>query len=474
MSKSSDALNRRQFIKGVGLTGVAATIGASSIAGREIPEVLSQSKKAKNLIFLIADGMGTGTFSLAHHWSLYNSGKLLNWTDLYRHPNVSQALQDTASASSPVTDSAAAASAWGCGQRVMNRSINTDARGRLLTPLFSYAKAAGKATGLVTTCRITHATPAGFVANVVDRDMEDVVAQQYLERKVDVLLGGGRQHFQRSVTADALESIPVDLIPKFKAKGYTYVRNTSELNQKAMTSRVLGLFSESHMPYAIDRKHDTDLSEVPDLPTLFKAALDRLSVSRRGFALQVEAGRIDHAGHVNDPAAILHEFLEFDRCIPIALEYLAKEPDTLIIITTDHGTGGCQLNGLGEAYNDSGLALGNINKATASFEALETEFKASGRFDQERFVEATGIAPTKTQSEAIQAALEDETVDYLSSRMTQIVSEAMMQTMAVGWTSNNHTAELVDLLALGPGSEQVASFIKNNELFDIMKQSLGI
>ena len=118
--------------------------------------------------------------------------------------------------------------------------------------------------------------------------------------------------------------------------------------------------------------------------------------------------------------------------------------------------------------------MGNLDKATASFEALETEFKASGRFDQDRFIEATGIVPTKTQSEAIQAALKDDTVEYLSSRMTRVVSDGMMQTMAVGWTSNNHTAELVDLFALGPGSEQVASFIKNNELFDIMKQSLGV
>jgi alkaline phosphatase len=476
MLKSLDSLNRRQFVKSAGLTGVAAAIGASSSAGSSVPKVSSKHKKTKKLIFLVVDGMGSGTFSLAHHWSLYNLKKSLNWTELYRHPNIARALQDTASASSPVTDSAAAASAWGCGQRVMNCSINTDAHGRSLTPLFSYAKAAGKATGLVTTCRITHATPAGFVANVVDRDMEDVIAQQYLEREVDVLLGGGRQHFQRSAEAgtDVLESVPVDLIPDFKAKGYAVVRNKTELELKVMAPRVLGLFSDSHMPYAIDRKYVTDFSEVPDLPTLFNAALDRLSASKSGFVLQVEAGRVDHAGHVNDPAAILHEFLEFDRCIRIALEYLEKEPDTLIIITTDHGTGGCQLNGLGEAYNDSGLALRNIDKATASFELLETEFKASGRFDQRRFIEATGIIPTEAQSEAIQAALEDETIEYLSSMMTHTVSDAMMQTMAIGWTSNNHTAELVDLFALGPGSEQLASFIKNNELFDFMKQVLGI
>ena len=474
MSKSSGSLNRRQFVKGAGLCGVAATIGVRPVVANTTLTASSKVQRAKNLIFLVADGMGTGTWSLGHHWSLQNFGKPPNWTNLYRCSGITRALQDTASASSPVTDSAAAASAWGCGQRVMNCAINTDASGVLLKPLYSYAKAAGKATGLVTTCRITHATPAGFVSNVVDRNMEDAIAQQYLEREVDVLLGGGLQHFQRPASPGIPESVPVDRIPEFKSKGYACVRDKMELNQQTAAPRLLGLFSESHMPYAIDRKYDTNFSEVPDLPTLFKAALDSLSVSKKGFVLQVEAGRVDHAGHVNDPAAMLHEFLEFDHCIPIALEYLTKEPDTLVIITTDHGTGGCQLNGLGDAYNDSGPALKNINEATASFEVLESEFKANRRFDRKRFIKATGIAPTEAQSEAIQMALKDETVEYLSSKMTRIISEEMMQTTAVGWTSNNHTAELVDLFALGPGSEQVPPFIKNNELFKVMKQALGV
>jgi len=472
MSKSSESIGRRQFVKGLGVAGVASTLGAPGIVGAAASQSLSKGKQAKNIIFLVADGMGVGTYSLAHHWSLRRLKKPSNWIQLYSHPGTRRALQDTASASSPVTDSAAAISAWGSGQRVINGVINVDAAGASLKPLYSYAKAAGKATGLVSTCRITHATPAGFVANSTDRDLEDEIAQQYLEREVDVLLGGGRQHFQRSAIPNVPDSVPIDRIPAFKGKSYAYVRNLSELNQVQGAARLLGLFSDSHMPYAIDRKHDARFSEVPDLPTLFKAALKSLGTSKEGFVLQVEAGRIDHAGHVNDPAAILHEQLEFDRCIPIALEYLQKAPDTLLIITTDHGTGGCQLNGLGEAYAESGPALDRIGQATASFEMLENEFKARGQFDRKRFIEATGIVPTEAQAEAIQAALNDETVGYLSSAMTKIVSEDMMQNFAVGWTSNGHTAEHVDLFALGPGSERLAPFIKNNELFDVMLRAI--
>ena len=156
------------------------------------------------------------------------------------------------------------------------------------------------------------------------------------------------------------------------------------------------------------------------------------------------------------------------------MEYLKKEPDTLLIITTDHGTGGCQLNGLDytTSYVESGYAIDRIAGATASFEALETEFRASGRVDRKRFIEATGIVPTKAQSEAMQAALEDEAVKYLSSAMTGILSEAIMERTAVGWTSNEHTAEHVDLFAIGPGSERLAPFIQNNELFDVMMQAI--
>jgi alkaline phosphatase len=463
MSKSSPS-SRRQFIKGLGLTGVAATLGANTATAGRVHGRKPKSSRAKNMIFLVVDGMCTGTHSFAHHWSLRNRQAPLNWMQLFEQPGLMRALQDTASASSPVTDSAAAASAWGCGQRVINGALNMDADGNALTPLLTYAKAAGKATGLVTTCRVTHATPAGFAANVKKRGMENEIAQQYLQRDVDVLLGGGLRYFQ----GDALVQVA-----DFKAKGYRFVQSQSELATEAGQPKLLGLFSESHVPYAIDRKHDAALSEVPSLPEMFKAALKSLSQSKDGFVLQVEGGRVDHAGHGNDPAAILHELLEFDDCIPIALEYIKNDPDTLLIVTTDHGTGGCQLNGAGSAYVDSGPALDRINDMTASFEALEGCFKATGQFDAEVFTEATGIIPTEKQIKAIQATMDDPKATYLSSAMTKIVAKQLAQKTAVGWTSNNHTSECVDVFAFGPGSDRLRPYIQNNELFGVMTQALG-
>lgn len=226
MSTKSVA-SRREFLKGVGLLGASATvIGHQAVAVS--PQKPQSLGKAKNLIFLVADGMGTGTLSLANHWKLRAKGEPLHWMQLYNTPGFHSSFQNTASASSPVTDSAAAASAWGSGQRVNNRSLNTSVDGQPLVPLYDYAKKAGKKTGLVSTCKVTHATPAGFAASVLHRDMEDAIALQYLEKGIDCMLGGGRHHFQREAVPHLLPQLAkeaVDLLPQFKAKGYQIVEN---------------------------------------------------------------------------------------------------------------------------------------------------------------------------------------------------------------------------------------------------------
>ncbi|MFP4070401.1 MAG: alkaline phosphatase, partial [Opitutales bacterium] len=420
--------------------------------------------KARNLIFLVADGMGTGTLSLAHHWHLRHKDSPLNWTRFYGLPGVVTSLQDTASASSPVTDSAAAGSAWGGGQRIANGAINVSMDGKALTPLWTHAKAAGKATGLVSTCRITHATPAAFAVSVEDRGLEDAIADQYLEQEIDVIMGGGLRHFKNHER---------DLLPEFEKKGYHLALDAEQLRTAKGKRKVLGLFTPSHVPYAIDRENDERLDLVPGLVPMFEAALESLAGRDNGFVLQVESGRVDHAGHANDAAAILREQLEFDRCIAVAERFLREHPDTLVVLTTDHGTGGCQLNGWGVRNNDSGPALDRINAFNQSFEALERHYRSIGRFDPDHFEAKTGIRPAEGQSNRIQNALEADT-KYLNSLMTQVFAGKLLALTGVGWTSNNHTAECVELLALGPGVEEMPAFIKNHELHGILRGALGI
>lgn len=456
---------RRQFLKLSGVAGAASVLPVSQVVANH----KAAPSQAKNLIFLVVDGLCNGTLGLAHHWKLRNEQAPLHWIEMFERDDLHRSFQDTASASSPVTDSAAAATAWGSGTRVNNGSINVDTSGKELKPLLSYAKEAGKKTGLVTTCRITHATPAGFSANVAQRNDEDAIARQYLEREIDLLLGGGARQFKQNKEGSSL----VDYVSRFKSKGYQVAINRSGLKASSPKGRLLGLFSDSHVPYAIDRKNDQNLSEIPSLVEMFEAALDNMSDAKDGFVLQVEGGRVDHAGHANDPAAILHEYLEYDECIPIALDYINAHPDTMLIVTTDHGTGGCQLDGLGKAYGESGPALERINRFKYSFEWLQNSFKSNGQFNPRLVEEAFGIDPTKQQAKAIQTALDNKD-KYLSGALSKAFGQQIQEMTAVGWSSGKHTSECVDLLTFGPGADSVPAFIDNNELFGIMTTALGL
>lgn len=468
MRKRPSSNTRRNFLKGAGIAGLASTM----LPGQSTAAVRVRKTKAKNMIFLVVDGMCHGTMGLAHHWNIRNKSERLNWMQLYERPDLHRSVQDTASNSSPVTDSAAAASAWGCGQRVNNGSINTDPNGKPLTPIFTRAKQAGKRTGLVSTCRISHATPAGFATNAPNRNQEKAIIAQYLSREVDVLLGGGANRFLYKNKEDGST---VDYFKKFEESGYRVARDSDQLAQLPVNGKpILGIFSEDHIPYALDRKNDNSLAGVPVLTDMFSLALKHLEGSEDGFLLQVEAGRVDHAGHANDPGAILHDLLEFDACIPIALEYVEKHADTLLVVTTDHGTGGCQLDGLGSGYGESGPALDRMNQFRYSFEWLEKRFRATGEFNALLFTLATGISPTAEQAAEVQAAINDSNLNYLTSKMARIFAKELVSVSAVGWTSNNHTSENVDLLAFGPGSERLPGFIKNNELFGIMTDALQI
>ena len=145
----------------------------------------------------------------------------------------------------------------------------------------------------------------------------------------------------------------------------------------------------------------------------------------------------------------------------------------MLIVTTDHGTGGCQLDGQGDAYNDSGPALDRINRLSFSFEWLQRRFEATGQFDAAALKQAFCIEATSEQAAFVQKAL-DEEVKYLSGALNVAFGQQLKQMTAVGWSSNKHTSECVDLFAFGPHATDVPAFIKNYEIFGIMAMALGL
>ncbi len=458
MSSHSKA-SRREFIRLASLTGAAAISSQAFAAGSKKTQGIP-----KNLIFLVVDGMGTGTLSLAEVYNRRLNGRSSAWFDLYKKGGYTRCLQDTASADSPVTDSAAAGSAWGCGQRTNNGAINVTPDGMRPTPLFLLAKDAGKATGLVSTCRITHATSASFVANIEERNEEDAIADQYLERELDVYLGGGLRHFKREGS---------DLLEPFKAKGYALATDRKSLRKSKKANKLLGLFSDSHIPYAIDRQNSEAHKDIPSLESMFESALEILSRNPQGFVLQVEAGRVDHAGHDNDPATIVHEQLEFDRCIPIARKFLEKDPDTLIVLTTDHGTGGCQLNGVGSGYLDTFDALDSLSKVSGSFESLHARYEETGSFDGPAFAKMTGISVSEEQAQQV-VELVPQRNGYFNAAVAGVFEQELLEKTGVAFSSYNHTAEHVEFLAMGPGHEAFPPFIYNYQVNGILRDLLKV
>src|SRR5690606_4267651 len=218
-------VHRRDFLR-AGLAGCFSAAASRLSAGPAAPAILPSrpSARARNVIVLVSDGMSLGTLALTERHLRRHEGRGTHWLGLYDRPGTRRALMDTASASSPVTDSAAASSAWGCGHKVKNGAINITPDGRPRSPILRLAREAGLATGLVSTATITHATPAGFAAQASHRGAEDDIAVQYLDNGIDVLLGGGRRFFDAKGRKDKR-----DLAGAFAAAGYQVAADRAAL-----------------------------------------------------------------------------------------------------------------------------------------------------------------------------------------------------------------------------------------------------
>lgn len=469
MTMESKSISRRGFLHGGAAAGLLWSSGLAGCAQLPIGE--ARSGEAKNVIFLVADGMNIGTWTIADYYLQHQAQRRTEWVKLYQEEAVARSLMETCSANSHVTDSAAAGSAWSTGQRIKNGAINVAPDGSELTPIHELVKRSGRSTGLVTTTRVTHATPAAFASAVSSRGQEDAIAQQYLEREVDVLLGGGSKHFQGTTRADG-----IDLSGKFEAAGYQVIGSRDQLLKgiEGIPRRLLGTFWSTHLPYTIDHQNDeTIAAEVPTLGEMMRSALAILEQNPAGFLLQVEGGRVDHAGHGNDVGAIVHDQIAFDECIAIARAYTQKNPDTLVIVTTDHGCGGCQLNGIGGGYASTDQTFfPGVDGISASYEQLQ---RVRQGLEPDQFAELVERSLQVTLDEDRHLELDKAAAAGGRSVANLLRSwHSSYERTGVSWTSQNHTGEFVELSAWGPGSQSINRWIQNTDLFTIVSRSLGL
>lgn len=310
----------------------------------------------RNVILLIGDGMG-----IAHIYSVMTA--VPDKLNITRCTNT--ALVKTSSANDDVTDSAAAGTAIATGTKTNNGSIGVDTANRPLESMLKIAERNGLSTGLVATSDITHATPASFIACVQNRGMTDDIARQFLDTDIDVFIGGGFNSFSK-------RKDNINYIDSLRAANYNIATTVEEL-EKYHSGKLAGLLYPAHAPNIIDGRGEM-------LGKATSKALELLSQNESGFFLMIEGSQVDWGGHDNNINYMQSELLDFDKAVGMAIDFAQKNPETLVIVTADHETGGLTLE---ESKTDNGKMnrVFNTEGHTASPVALFAFGKGADKFN---------------------------------------------------------------------------------------------
>lgn len=464
---------RRDFFK----TSTIAVLGTTLLNSLEpARKLLSPDQEravgtAKNIIFLVSDGMSTGTLNMANLAMERMYGRESIWISLYRENKVKRAFMDTASANAMVTDSAASSSSWGGGVRVNNGKLNANADGTFNTPILQKFKKAGKKVGCVTTVPITHATPAGFCIVNNSRGDQSEIALQYLPLKFDVMMGGGDKYFNTEKRKDK-----VDVYGKFEKEGYQLAKNKSQMLSLNNKKPILGVFDEDALPFSVDYAHDKELqNKVPTLAEMTEKAIELMKDDPNGFVLQVEGGKVDWAAHSNDSAGLLFDQIAFDLAIEKAISFAEKDKNTLVIITTDHGNGNPGLFG----DHNSNKKFDLLQKFKHSNDWILNSVKPN--FTTASLIELIndGQGYTVTTDQAKNLLSHYQSLDgggiYNNRKLPfELFGKIQENYTAVAWGSMEHSADYVELAAYGPGSELMNPFVRNTELHNLMLNAAGV
>jgi len=410
--------------------------------------------KARNVIVLIADGCSAEQYTFAR-W--------FKGAPLAFDPHQVGAVK-THIADSVIADSAPAASAFATGVRTSEKFISSgphtdtitgvaappeDLRYRPLATVLEGAKLLKKATGVVATSRVTHATPAAYMAHTPSRTNEDDIMEQAAHQGINVVFGGGKRHLVlkefkgRRTDGDNLHEY-------LKNWGYTLVENRENM-QKVTAGRVFGAFAHSHMDPEIDRPRLN-----PDQPTIeemTRKAIDILSQDPDGFFLMVEGSQVDWACHANDPAHMLSDLLAYDKAVAAALDFAERDGRTLVLGVSDHNTGGFSIgnyasDGIYPKLNVEAL-LDPIRKMKSSAAFMWSQI--------EKDKSAAGVRSVIKDGWSLDIANEDaqrilERAETLRDDAHSVIGAVLCpKYTSVGWTTHGHTGGDVPLFAFGPG-----------------------
>lgn len=302
-----------------GLTLTVILLAATTACGRG---------RVRNVVLMIGDGMG-----LAQVYAAMNHADTATLNLERAHCT---GLTKTHSASSRVTDSAAAGTALASGHKTTNAFIGQTPDGQPVRNLVEASAANGLACGIVVTCSVTNATPAAFIAHNDSRKNEQAIALDYLSSEVDVVFGGGRSEFVRREDGR-------NLLDEMAARGYRILADREQMDSVAR-GKVLGLFAEKNLPGMRTGRGDY-------LPRATERALEILANnSRNGFFAMIEGSLIDGACHNNDIEGVVRETLDFDQAVGAAFDFADRHKGTLVVVLADHETGGLTVASYAKKY----------------------------------------------------------------------------------------------------------------------------
>ncbi len=373
------------------------------------------NQTAKNVILLIGDGMGDSEITAARNLAVGAGGffagiDALPLTGQYTHYSLDKKTHKP----SYVTDSAASATAWATGTKSYNGAIGVDVNGKDQITLLELAKAAGKATGNVSTAELQDATPAALMAHVTSRKCygpektselcpgnaleqggRGSITEQMLLTRPDVVLGGGAKSFNEVAKAGDYKG--KTLYEQAQARGYQLVENLDAMNavqQATQQQPLLGLFASGNMPVRwqgpkasyhgnIDKPvvtcevNQDRPASVPTLAQMTTKAIDLLSKNEKGFFLQVEGASIDKQDHAANPCGQIGETVDLDEAVQVALAYAREHGDTLVVVTADHAhssqivENGTKAPGLTQALNTKDGAVMTISYGNSEEDSQE-------------------------------------------------------------------------------------------------------
>ncbi|RUP35207.1 MAG: alkaline phosphatase [Curvibacter sp.] len=448
----------------------------------------SSSTPPKNVLFFLGDGMGLTTLTAARIYAAGEDGNLTIDT------LPESAFVKTYSADAQVTDSAPSMSAYMTGVKMNNEVISmtadtsaynktsfadyvsgadstcpTSGNGSSVPTLLEIAKSKGLATGVVTTTRITHATPAATYAHICHRDGENAIAAQMvpggagfntaLGDGVDVVFGGGLRHFQPKSSTGSSRSDSRDLVAEMKKAGYSFAGSRADFNALPTSGKLLGLFTASHMSYDLDR----DSTKEPSLAEMTTRAIDQLKSNQNGMFLMVEGGRIDHALHETTARKALQDTVAFDNAIKAAIDKMqALDPglkNTLIVVTADHDHT-LVLNGYAaRTGKTSDTNPGVLGLLRSYVDGLLSKDTGGNPFTIIGFGNGENRQATRT-------ALTDAQVFDKTYHQEATIP------MAAG--SETHGGADVFLGAIGKGAESFTGVIENTAVFGLIRNAMGL